>query len=112
MKIAFTTKAPSWDSIMEPRFGRAEYILLFDEESGSITTYDNAEIANQEHGAGPKMVKVIADMNADIVITGNGPGENARAVLANMKTVIFVGAGELSVSDAYKAYQENKLEKF
>lgn len=112
MKIAFTTKEPSWDSMMEPRFGRAEYIVLYDEESGSITTYNNADIANQEHGAGPKMVKVIADMNADVVITGNGPGENARVILEKMKTIIFVGAGDLSVSDAYKAYQENKLDKF
>lgn len=112
MKIAFTTKEPSWDSMMEPRFGRAEYVVVYDEESGSISTHNNADIANQEHGAGPKMVKVMSDLKADVVITGNGPGENARAVLAQMKIIIFVGAGELSVSDAYKAYQENKLEKF
>ncbi len=112
MKIAFTTKAPSWDSMMEPRFGRTDFVLLYDEESERSMMYDNAEISKQEHGAGPKMVKVIADLGADVVITGNGPGENARAVLTHMKTEIFVGAGEMSVRDAYKAYQENRLEKF
>jgi len=112
MKIAFTTKEPSWDSMMEARFGRAEYVLLYDEESGAITIHDNADIANQEHGAGPKMAKAMADLKADVIITGNGPGENAREVLSKMDTAVFVGAGDFSVSDAYKAYQENKLEKF
>lgn len=112
MKIAFTTKDPSWDSMMEARFGRAEYVLVLDETSGQITIHDNHNIVNQEHGAGPKMAKEMADLGVDVIITGNGPGENARAVLAQMKTTIFLGAGEMSVSDAYKAYQENTLEKF
>lgn len=112
MKIAFTTKEPSWDSMMEPRFGRADYVLVYDDQSGQIIIHDNKEIVNQEHGAGPKMVKAMADLGVDVIITGNGPGENARAVLQNMKTILFVGAGELSVSEAYKAYQENRLEKY
>ncbi|KFL34166.1 MULTISPECIES: NifB/NifX family molybdenum-iron cluster-binding protein [unclassified Sulfurospirillum] len=112
MKIAFTTKEPTWDSMMEARFGRAEYVVLYDEESGDITIHNNADIAAQEHGAGPKMAQAMADLKADVIITGNGPGENAHAVLSKMGTTIFVGAGEISVSDAYKAYQENRLEKF
>ena len=111
MKIAFTTKEPSWDSMMEARFGRAEYVLLYDEESGGITIHNNADIASQEHGAGPKMAKAMADLKADVIITGNGPGENALAVLSKMGTTIFVGAGEFNVSEAYQAYQENRLEK-
>ena len=112
MKIAFTTKEPSWNSMMEARFGRAEYVLIYDEQSGQITFHDNREIVNQEHGAGPKMAKAMADLGVDVIITGNGPGENARAVLAQMKTVIYVGAGELNVTEAYQAYQNNVLEKF
>lgn len=112
MKIAFTTKDPAWESMMEARFGRAEYVLIYDEQSGQITFHDNREIVNQEHGAGPKMAKAMADLGVDVIITGNGPGENARAVLAQMNTVIYVGAGEFNVAEAYKAYQEGALEKF
>lgn len=112
MKIAFTTKEPSWDSMMEARFGRAEYVLIYDEQSGQITFHDNREIVNQEHGAGPKMAKAMADLGVDVIITGNGPGENARAVLAQMNTVVYVGAGEMNVAEAYKAYQDGTLEKF
>ncbi len=112
MKIAFTTKEPSWDSMMEARFGRAEYVLIYDEQSGQIVFHDNREIVNQEHGAGPKMAKAMADLGVDVIITGNGPGENARAVLAQMNTVVYVGAGEMNVAEAYKAYQDGTLEKF
>ena len=112
MKIAFTTKDPAWESMMEARFGRTEYVLIYDEQSGQITFHDNREIVNQEHGAGPKMAKAMADLGVDVIITGNGPGENARAVLAPMNTVVYVGAGEMSVAEAYKAYQEAALEKF
>ena len=30
MKIAFTTKGTDWDSNMDPRFGRTEYIFIYD----------------------------------------------------------------------------------
>lgn len=112
MKIAFTTVDPAWESMMEARFGRAEYVLIYDEKSGQITIHDNRDIVNQEHGAGPKMVKVMADFGVDVIITGNGPGENARAVLAQMKTIVYVGAAEMSVAEAYKAYQDGTLKKF
>ena len=112
MKIAFTTVNPTWESMMEARFGRAEYVLIYDEQSGQIIFHDNREIVNQEHGAGPKMAKAMADLGVDVIITGNGPGENARAVLAQMNTVIYVGAGEMSVAEAYKAYQDGTLETF
>lgn len=111
MTLAFTSKEPAWDSMMEARFGRAEYVVVYDEQSGGITIHNNADIANQEHGAGPKMAQAMADLKADVIITGNGPGANALAVLEKMGTTIFVGAGELTVSEAYKAYQENRLEK-
>lgn len=112
MKIAFTTKEASWNSMMEARFGRAEYVLIFDDQNNQITIHDNREIINQEHGAGPKMAKAMSDLGIDVIITGNGPGENARAVLNQMKTVIYVGAGDLSVAEAYKAYQNKTLETF
>lgn len=112
MKIAFTTKDAVWESMMEARFGRTFYVLVLDEESGQLTIHDNRDIVNQEHGAGPKMTKVMADLGVDVIITGNGPGENARAVLSKMSTVIYVGAGDMSVAEAYKAYQEGTLEKF
>ncbi len=36
MKIAFTTKGKDWDSLMDPRFGRTEYFLIYDDETEEI----------------------------------------------------------------------------
>ena len=32
MKIIFTTKGTEWDSAMDPRFGRTEFFLIYDED--------------------------------------------------------------------------------
>ena len=45
MKIAFTTKGTEWDSMMDPRFGRTEYLLVYDDTDDKISTFDNRAIA-------------------------------------------------------------------
>jgi len=111
MKIAFTTKGIEWDSKMDPRFGRTEYILIYDEESNSFSNYDNREIANVGHGAGPKTAQKIFEYNPDILITGNGPGGNAADVLAKEEIEIYIGAGGMTVKEAYDAYKKSELKK-
>lgn len=41
MKIAFTTKGTEWDSPMDPRFGRTEFFLVYDEFKDELSHYDN-----------------------------------------------------------------------
>jgi hypothetical protein len=36
MKIVFTTKGVEWDSMMDPRLGRTEYLLVYDEETEEL----------------------------------------------------------------------------
>lgn len=112
MKIAFTTKGKEWDSKMDPRFGRTEFIFLYDEETKEITTADNRDIEGVAHGAGPQTAKLIFDLNPDVLITGNGPGGNAARVLEKANIDIYTGAGELSVDEAYESYLNDKLTKF
>ncbi len=111
MKIAFTAKGESWDSAIDPRFGRTEYIVVFDEETKELTTVDNRSIAQVEHGAGPKTAQLIFDVNPDILITGNGPGGNAASVLAKANLKVYVGAGEMNLKDAYQAYKDGNLKE-
>ncbi len=111
MKIAFTTKGEDWDSAIDPRFGRAEYISLFDEEKNEFSCVDNSEIAQQDHGAGPITAKKLFDLEADVLITGNGPGQNAAKVLESAQIKIFVGAGSMTTKQAFEAYKNQKLEE-
>jgi len=112
MKIAFTTKGTEWDSMIDPRFGRTDFFLVFDDETNELSHFDNREIANEAHGAGPKTAQSLFDLNPDILITGNGPGGNAASALEKAKIKIFMGAGQMTVKEAYEAYKNNNLKTF
>ena len=109
MKIAFTTTGTDWDSKIDPRFGRTDFILFYDEDIEEISTIDNREIVNVAHGAGPKTAQHIFDHAPDVLITGNGPGGNAAAILATMHLKIYTGAGGMTVREAYDALKNNQL---
>ena len=112
MKIAFTAKGTGWDSPIDPRLGRTEYILLYDEDKDELSVTDNREIEGVAHGAGPKTAQLLFDINPDVLITGNGPGDNAAVVLKQIPMNIYVGAGELTVKTALEAYKNNELKEF
>ena len=112
MKIAFTAKGTEWNSEMDPRFGRTEYILVYDDEKKEFTSFDNREIENEAHGAGPKTSQKLFEMDPQILITGNGPGGNAATVLEKAGIKIFIGAETMTVKEAFEAYQNNNLKEF
>lgn len=112
MKIAFTSKGTAWESDIDPRFGRTEYILLYDEDKDDLSYYDNREIEKEAHGAGPKTSQKLFELNADILITGNGPGGNAATVLQKTGIKIFTGAGDKNVKQAYHAFKKGELKEF
>ena len=112
MKIAFTSKGTDWESMIAPRFGRAEFLLLYNEENNEFINYDNRKIAEVAHGAGPQTAQKLFDLHPDVLITGNGPGGNAATVLEKSGVKIFIGAGELTVKQAFDAYKNSELKKF
>jgi predicted Fe-Mo cluster-binding NifX family protein len=112
MKIAFTTKGNSWDSMMDPRFGRTEFLLVYDEQKEELTEFDNRSIENEAHGAGPRTAQKLFELGAKVLITGNGPGGNAASVLENACVKIYVGAGQLTVKEAFDAYKNKELNEF
>jgi predicted Fe-Mo cluster-binding NifX family protein len=110
MRIAFTAKGTDWDSMIDPRFGRTEFLLVYDEEKDEIFHFDNRAIENEAHGAGPRTAQKLIELQAEVLITGNGPGGNAAAVLERAGLKINTGAGQLTIKEAFDAYKENELE--
>jgi len=111
MKIAFTTKGTTWESAMDPRFGRTEFFVIYDEEKDELTNFDNRDSANDAHGAGPKTAQKLFKLEPDVLITGNGLGGNAETVVKKSNIKIFVGAGEMTVKEAFDAYKNNTLKE-
>lgn len=109
MKIVFTAKGTEWDSLMDPRFGRTQYLLLYDEEKDELKAVDNSAVENEAHGAGPLTVQKLIALNPDILITGNGPGGNAATLLEREEITIYTGAGGIKVKEAYASFKNNNL---
>ncbi len=109
MRIAFTSTGKNWDSTIDPRFGRTEFIVVYDEENQQLEVIDNNAVKNEAHGAGTATAQKIYEIKPDVLITGNGPGETAARALQQMNMKIFVDAHNLSLKDAYEKFKTNQL---
>jgi len=110
MKIIFTAKGGDWDSPMDARFGRMEMLVTYNEDDNKLQTISNSETDNMEHGAGLQTSKKVLDLNPDIIITGNGAGEKALAILKKSNVKMYIGAGDMTLKEAYEAYKNDKLQ--
>jgi len=109
MKIAFTSAGTNWDDTIDPRFGRTAYIVVYDEEKDTLSFVDNRQIMQVAHGAGPQTAQKIFELMPQVLITGNGPGGNAEAILKQMQLQVYTGAGNMTLREAYNAYKTNQL---
>jgi len=110
MKIAFTSVGKTWESKIDPRFGRAEYIAIYDQDADSFTVLDNTEVTNKAHGAGTSTAQKVFEVKPDVLITGNGPGENAAIILKKLNLKVFVNAQNYTLKEAYEKYKNNALD--
>ena len=109
MKIAFTTKGTDWDAQIDPRFGRTDYFLIYDDEKDELTSIDNTDVSEVAHGAGPRTAQRLFEQKPDVLITGNGPGGNAATVLQQSGIKIITGAGNMTAKQALDAYKKGEL---
>jgi predicted Fe-Mo cluster-binding NifX family protein len=88
MKIAVTAKGPDLDSEMDPRFGRAKYILVLDPDGSLDEVIDNSESGEAMGGAGMQTAKLLADRKVDILLTGRcGPNALRGLSAAGIRVV-------------------------
>ncbi|MCB8964718.1 MAG: NifB/NifX family molybdenum-iron cluster-binding protein [Bacteroidales bacterium] len=111
MKIAFTSTGKSWESVIDSRFGRTEFIVVYDEDSKSLEVVDNSAVKNEAHGAGSATAQKMYDIKPDVLITGNGPGETAANALKKLNMKIFVDAHDLTLTQAYESYRNGALKE-
>jgi predicted Fe-Mo cluster-binding NifX family protein len=69
MKIAITSTGNSPDAILDSRFGRCSYFVVFDTESRSTEFIPNPNIDAVE-GAGPASVQLVASRGVKKVVSG------------------------------------------
>lgn len=69
MKVAITSTGNGPDSIVDSRFGRCAYFVIYDTENGSTEYIPNPNKTNIE-GAGPASVELIASKGVKKVVSG------------------------------------------
>ena len=88
MKIAVTAKGKDLDSDVDPRFGRALYILIVDTDTLAVEAIENSSNVNAFKGAGIQAATMICDKEAEVLLTGHcGPNAFKTLEAAAIKVV-------------------------
>ncbi len=107
MKIAVTAKGIHLTDEVDPRFGRARYILMVDSETLDVEVMDNNANVNAFKGAGIQAATMIADKGAEVLLTGYcGPNAFRTLEAAGIKVV---GDVEGIVGDAVEMFKTGRM---
>ncbi|MBW2195350.1 MAG: NifB/NifX family molybdenum-iron cluster-binding protein [Deltaproteobacteria bacterium] len=107
MKIAVTSAGAGLDAQVDPRFGRAPYILIVDSDTLDFEVIDNKENVNALKGAGIQTATMVSNKGAEVLLTGFC-GPNAFKTLKAAKIGVACDAGG-TVKNAVKDYLNDKL---
>jgi len=106
VKIAVSANGPDLQAQVDPRFGRAPYILLIDADKGEVEALSNAPNLQAAQGAGVQTAALVARHQPAAVLTGNC-GPKAFQILEAAGIQVIVGVAG-SVKEAVAAYQAGK----
>lgn len=86
MKIAVTAKGRDLGAEVDPRFGRAAYIVIVDTETMDYEVIDNAANVNAFKGAGIQAATMISERGVEVLLTGYcGPNAFTTLEAAGIK---------------------------
>jgi predicted Fe-Mo cluster-binding NifX family protein len=107
MKIAITSQGKDLDSQIDPRFGRAAYILIVDSVDETVKVLDNSENVNAFKGAGIQAAAMVGDSGVSVLLTGFcGPNAFKTLAAAGVKVANDVSG---KVRDALEAFNNGKV---
>ncbi len=108
MKIIVTTSGETLESPVDPRFGRADRFILYDDETDAFEVVDNSTNRDLQQGAGIQAAGLVAELGAKCLITGHC-GPKAFQTLEAAGIQIYVGA-KGTVGEAIDRFKAGELE--
>jgi len=106
MKICITATGNTLDSSVDPRFGRAAYLIIADSDNMTFEAVANTAAGNMS-GAGIQAAQTIANKGVNVLITGN-VGPNAFQALSAAGIKIVTGAFG-TVREVVEKYKKGEL---
>ena len=104
MKLAITATGTDLSANVDPRFGRASYILVVDADTLAVEVIDNAANKDAFKGAGIQAAAAVSDKGADILLTGFcGPNAFKTLDAAGIKVANDVSGTVQSAVERFKA---------
>ena len=112
MKTAVSSTGEHLTSTMDPRFGRAPYFVLIEEDDEGKRRHYAVEnpAASAATGAGTEAAQRVIREKVDAVISG-AVGPNAFEVFEKLGIDVFLAQGDLTVEEAYEKFKEGALRK-
>jgi predicted Fe-Mo cluster-binding NifX family protein len=112
MIVAVTAKGKNLSSEVDPRFGRAPYILIVDTKTMECEALDNSSNVNAFKGAGIQTATMVAEKGAEVLLTGYcGPNAFRTVQAAGIKVVNDVTGTVQQAIDTFRSgkvqYSEN-----
>jgi len=109
MIIAITSEGDTTDSRVDPRFGRAKFFLVYNDEYGKWECVDNMQNFQAAQGAGIQAATTIANKKCNVLITGHCGPKAFRALSAAGVAIYLCDSG--TVKEAFEKFQKGELKK-
>ena len=103
MKICITSQGDNLESLVDPRFGRCSYFIIYDTDNDSFESFPNPNI-NSPQGAGIASSQFVVDKGVDVVLTGN-VGPNSFSVFQQAQVKVITGLTGLKVKEAIEKFK-------
>jgi len=108
MKIAISAQGTDLSSVVDERFGRAPYFIVYDTETDNFEVLANEQNLTARQGAGTQTAQNVASGKVDIVISGNiGPKAFQVLSASGIKAVLWANG---TVAEAIKLFRNNQIQ--
>lgn len=88
MKIAITSRGTQLTDEVDPRFGRAAYVIVVDPDTMEFEAIDNTTNVNAMKGAGIQAATMVSECGAEVLMTGYcGPKAFQTIEAAGVKVI-------------------------
>lgn len=107
MKVAITAKGKTLADPVDPRFGRAPFILVVDTDTGQIQPIDNSVNVKAFKGAGIQAATTVSEAGAEVLLTGYcGPNAFRTLQAAGLKIICDITG---TVEEVITNFQAGRL---
>ncbi len=107
--IAVCAKSQGLDALVEERFGRAQYFVLFNEDNSEVAFIDNAA-KHESGGAGGMAVRLLHDAQVDVVLVPE-LGPKAMDAIKAFEIKVYRYVDKKTVKETIEDYQNGLLKR-